>query len=244
MKITSKLCLKPAMILVGLAPVLVAGWSMASPLTESFTVNYASAISPISLPSGGTNTDVLALPQFNPALGTLQSVKLTLSSEDTANVVLYNLNSTAVTYTSASAYFPTILVTTTIPGLSTSESLTTSYGAGSAAGGSPFALTTLPGTAELSQQTVTLSSGLSAYEGTGTEAVTVGVPAENGTYSLAGASKGGVLFVGGNASTYGNITVQYSYTATPAPTPEPTTLGLGAAAGVVGWLFRRRSAQK
>ncbi len=209
--------------------------------SESFTVNYASALSPYVLPNSGTNTYTLALPQFNPALGQLNSVVLTLTSSNDVSVEFYNLYSSAVGYSAASSHIP-VAINTSLAGLGTLTSSTTTLGTGSAAPG----LTAVAGPLVTAQSTLTLNSSLSAYEGTGSQSVTLSVPAEIGTYSAtATGAHASSLFVGGTADSYGNITVQYNFQPSLAPVPEPADYFAVTAAAAVLWLAnKRRRAQR
>jgi len=203
--------------------------------SETFTVNYASSGAPYVVPSSGTNTYTFGLPQFNPALGILQDVVLTLTSYDEANVVLYNISNVSQNYSAASATIP-VAVNLSLAGLGTLTTNTASFANGSVGAG----LTTLSGSVVMVQQSLTLNSSLLAYVGTGNQSFTVGVPAEIGHYSMtASGPNPSSLFVGGSASTYGNIQVKYDYAAV-SPVPEPGTLSLCALAAVAGVVFRRR----
>ena len=226
--------------LAGFGLLLLAGRAGAQQ-TESFTVNYASALSPYVLPSGGTNTYTLGLPQFNPALGQLNSVLLTLTSSNDVSVEFYNLYSSGVGYSTASSSMP-VAINTSFAGLGTLSSSTTTLGSGSAAPG----LSLVAGPIVKAQSSLTLNASLSAFEGTGTQSFTVSVPTETGSYAVTAlGSHASSLFVGGSADSYGNITVQYSFQSSPAPVPEPANYAAVTTAAAVLWLgYKRRTAKR
>jgi len=222
-----------------MAGLLLAAGRAGATQSETFTVNYASSGAPYVVPSSGTNIYTFGLPQFNPALGVLQDVVLTLTSQDQANVVLYNTSGVSQGYSGASATVP-VAVNLSLAGLGTLTTNSVSYASGLVGPG----LTTLAGNVATVTKSLTLNASLLAYEGTGNLAFTVGVPAEVGHYSVtATGPNSSSLFVGGSASTYGSVTVEYDY-ASASPVPEPGTMALGALAGLAGVLFRRRVAAR
>lgn len=103
-----------------------ADWS-----TETFTLSYANADSPAKALADETNAYVLPLPQFNNSLGSLSTVILTLTSDDSAVLRIFNGGSSAVSYTSGSSAV-TLVVNPTISGLFTSTNLIATMGASTA----------------------------------------------------------------------------------------------------------------
>ena len=225
--------IKYALGLAGISALLVAVPAGAAS-AETFTVNYASSGAPYVVPASETNVYTFGLPQFDSSLGSLVDVKLTLTSFDQVNVALYNVAATNESYSAASAS-ASVAVNTSLYGLVTLTTNTTAFGAGSVAPG----LTTLAGGYVTVQKSLTLTSSLAPFLGTGNLAYTIGVPTEIGSYSVTSGAPGGTLFVGGSATTYGNVLVEYDY-ATPSPVPEPGVIAMAGVGAAFLLAMRRR----
>jgi hypothetical protein len=153
----------------------------------------------------------LSLDSFNPALGTLTGVSLTLSGTVTPELQFYNFSGSPDTFINGSTTgtfnlsFPgdPLMVTTATGTLSTGN-ITTS---------NPTTIGTNPTSLN---QTINIGwQYWSQYEGTSP----VGLTAYLGTFSSGATfdSRNGQVFVGGNALANGSVTVDYTYNATPIP---------------------------
>jgi hypothetical protein len=196
------------------------------------TVDYGSAGSPVA----GGNTVNLAFNKFNPSLGTLTDIIITLDSVDTVQAVVLDANpnpgGNGYTGVSVSGGMETV---NALGGLSTStSSLSAGPFAGLTTGSQTIAGST---TQSLSASMNVLPANFSAYtSGTGTFDVSV----VTGTATSSGSYTGKPLFFGWNANSYGSVEIDYDFVAA----PEPGTLFAGLS--VLGFcgvtMFRRKRA--
>ncbi len=197
---------------------------------ESFTFNI-----PNTTLSSVLN-DSFNLSAFDPSLGTLTGVALTLNLAATASPTVLNFSGGAASFT-VSTVFPTTL---TGPD-GTSISATTASGSLSGAVNPvQFSLTTVSGLEV--DQSVSASAPaphFASYEGTTPLAFNLVAPSGAG-FSTSGVETSGTatLDFGGNGSVGGSVSVDYTYT---AAVPEPSSWALGLIA--IGGLFylRRRA---
>ena len=209
--------------------------SMASLTANGSLVIYNGTISASSVGSSVT-TD---LPLFNGALGTLESVQVTLDFVVTPYGEIYNFSGASRTFDPASflsfSYAPSD--TWTITHGTDSWSLAaptvttgTFYGTGQVVPNLMFL--TFPGSTSAPADLTASGLNLAAYTGAGSLVFGTAGPGQ----SLGGGpffSGGG--FVGGGGNLAGTASVTYTY----APVPEPATLavlGLGA----VAMMLRKR----
>ena len=186
----------------------------------------------------------LDLQQFNPTLGTLQSVTVELFSNLVGSIGAENRNPTkALSITLNLKSTVSLLIPSDAGGasLQLTHAATRSFSAGAYdltmdyAGNSGFKDRDVLGAANVAS-TFTSDEMLQLFTGTGkvtTSVTAVGEKSHNGNGAFA-------TSFGNNTSAHASVT--YTYAA--APVPEPTTWALMIAGlGVVGWLSaRRRSA--
>ncbi|HXC99988.1 MAG TPA: choice-of-anchor E domain-containing protein [Verrucomicrobiae bacterium] len=210
--------------------VLATGARSAQAAMESQVIDYGSASSPVA----GGDTVNLSFNKFDPSLGTLTDIILTLSSVDTVQSVVFDPNGGGNGYTAASVSGGMETVNA-LNGLSTS---TASLAAGPFAGVTTGA-NTIAGssTQTLSASTHVLPADFSSYTG---GAGTFDVSVVTGTATSSGSYLGNELFFGWNANSYGSVEIDYDF----AAVPEPGTWFAGLSVlGVCGVsLLRRKSA--
>jgi hypothetical protein len=195
----------------------------------------------LSAPAATVPTsDTFLFNQFNPSLGTLTDVEITVTSNIVADVLVLNSLTTAQGFTNAMASVPVSVtgpaglsasVTATTPGQSSPPLPMVAAGATDA----------LLGSAVVATASTTLNSpptDLSAYVGTGLNDVAIFFAATGGTYTITAANG---VFVSGSATADATVTLTYSYT---SAIPEPSSVilaGIGMV-GVAVFSRRRRAA--
>jgi hypothetical protein len=194
---------------------------------ETFSASYGSCAAPLA---GGDSEDLI-LNDFNPSLGTLMGVTLTLISNDTIESEVINLTTQNQAYTGATATLP--VTATALGGLTTTA--TGVAGPFSGVASSPQFSTTVAGTSHVTTTTsVNASPGdFILYEGTGT--FDVNVSALDGAYS--GSSAGNTVAFFGSGDSCGAVEVTYDYCTVPEPGTLAAGLGLLGYCGVI--LVRR-----
>jgi hypothetical protein len=172
--------------------------------------------------------------QFNPSMGTLVSVEITMTSDITGFVSVVNINPVSEAFTNATSSVPVGL--TGPAGLALGVTATTSAQSGTVAANTTNPPLNLPGNTVIASESTTITSalGLAPYIGTGTNNLPFVFSAGTGTYG--GSAVFGVFF-GGTATADANIKVIYTYN-TPA-VPEPSSMAL-LGIGMAGFLGFRR----
>ncbi len=191
---------------------------------ETFSASYGPCTSPLT---GGESED-LVLNKFNPSLGILTGVTLTLVSKDTIESEVIDLTTQNQAYNGATATLPVTM--TALNGLTATATGVAGPFAGTA--NRPQYSTTVAGT---SQVTTTTSANVAPadfilYEGAG-QTFDVNVLVSDGTYS--GSSAGNTVAFFGTGDSCGTVEVSYDY----APVPEPGTLAAGL--GLLGYCGMR-----
>jgi hypothetical protein len=197
---------------------------------ESFTYNIpATSLSTVL-------NDSFNLNAFDPSLGTLTGVTITLDLQATASPQVINTSGGAGSFT-VSSYFPTTL--TGPHGSSVSATTASGLLSGTANTG-VFSITPVPGSeVDQSVDTVVPTGNLSSYEGTNPLTFTLVAPSGAG-FTTSGTETTGtatLAYGGGGSIDGGTATVDYTYT---VAAPEPSSWVLGFIA--IGTLFflRRR----
>ncbi len=172
----------------------------------------------------------LSLNSFNPALGTLTDISLTVVTNLTPEVQILNLTSSTVSFSDAQSSGTFNL---NGPG---STVVTASASTGPMSGTAPgpqFTISTFAGTIATQTQTIDLASTIWAqYLSTSP----LSFQAFFGPFTSS--SPDGVYAVGGDALVNGNVTIDYTYTEV-SSTPLPATLLL-LGPGLVGLASIRR----
>ncbi len=209
-----------------LASLAIVGIAAAS---QAATVSYSATV-----PQQTTDfTNIpLSLSQFNPSLGTLTSVTLTLAGTATGSIRFESLDAQAAAIlanltASISASGPAALAITTVPLSSTTTNVTAYDGTIDFGGTSGRTLDPLSAT---DTQSSSLSSGFGSYVGTNN--VTINLSA-NGNSTVSGS---GNIVTNLSQKAGGIATLTYTYT----PVPEPATMAV-LSIGALGLLRRRRA---
>ena len=212
--------------------------SPARAATTTATVDLGSASSPVAFGTFSFPYS-LTLPKFNSNLGTLDSMTLTLTAEQShVSCDLLNLSSVAQPYTDAMTVpfgFHGLaphgeVVAIDLPGTGPFSGVTSSL----------FMGFTLAGTTTFGSLTDSVnvaSSSFATYESNG--GGTFSVAMQLSSTNPVGSVTNGSLYASMFGDTYGNLAVTYSYT----PIPEPATCAAGFGAAALGFaIWRRRRA--
>jgi xanthosine utilization system XapX-like protein len=206
---------------LSLAAGLLVSLAFAMPSRADSVTYYSSTVADQSVPFSYT----LPVQQFNPSLGTLTGVTISVDATVTADIQIINTTGADQTFTDATASIP---VTVTGPaGVMAATTATGTIASGIAAPG----MNSFPGVTGSSTGTEAVSD-FTPYVGTGTFLGTIAVTASNGTYSGSGPTG---LFFGGSVLAGGKIDVTYTFIAV----PEPASMSL-LGIGIVGLLAYRR----
>lgn len=206
---------------------IVASLALGTP-SQAATVTYDSAtVTGEAIPF----STVLAVQQFNPSLGTLTGVQLSVDATVTGSVAVTNISSGALTFTNA---FISVPLTSTGPDGTIASTVTMAIDAAGTAAANTT--TTFPVTA--SSQGFANATTFSAYEGTGTFNATLAATSLSfgGTPGPGGQNN---LFFGGAATAGGFVDVTYTYTPGTPVVPEPASMAL-LGIGMVSLLSWRR----
>jgi hypothetical protein len=191
---------------------------------ESQIIDYPLSTGPVNL----------AYNEFNPSLGQLIGITVSLDSYDAAESEVFSFPGAGVAYSGASVSDGTEIVSAL--GLSTS---TASLAAGPFAGtttGFPTIAGSGP-TQHLTASEIVLSSDFSSFVGAGSEPFTVSVAPGTGTFSGHGQSS--AVGFGGVINSYGAVEIDYSYIAVPEASGFSIVAGGAAAFMALGALVRQ-----
>ncbi|MDR3638834.1 MAG: choice-of-anchor E domain-containing protein [Isosphaeraceae bacterium] len=149
------------------------------------------------------------LPQFDPSLGTLNDIEIDLVLHGTAEVDVYNLTSSAQSFTNGHAMLSTIV---TGPADTTATATLISFVAAGTAAAGRGVMTAFPGTAQtISSTTHVAAADFAPYVGSDVFQATVTADTTSGTFGGT-TFKPGVLAFSGSGEVDGTVTVTYSYT--------------------------------
>jgi len=165
---------------------------------------------------------IVSLPLFNPALGTLTGVTLSVDATTVGHLLVFNTSGSTLSFTNGFTSVP-VTVTSSIGGTSVTTTATATLASGTAAPG----LNTYPGMNGSGTGLKAVTGPIAPYVGTGTFNATLGSVALN-------ASSGGTgppqLLFGGTATAGGQADVTYTFTTTSVPEPASMSLlGIGMA---------------
>jgi hypothetical protein len=209
----------------------------ASRAADAATINFSYSFGPSSASSV---TDNFGLQLFDPSLGNLTGVGITLSTTIAGLVKILNFTGSPQSFTNASSSVP---VTVTGPAGTTTGATATAFVASGTVGTTgtlqqPGSAIDFPGLTATQSNTVQVAaSNFAAYEGIGTTLATFAVLQSAGTYSgSTGAPPFGVFF-GGGATVSGMVRVNYTYdiATTPLPASLPLFAGGLAILSLLGW---------
>ena len=188
---------------------------------ETFSANYGPCAAPLADMGGNEN---LTLDTFNPSLGTLTGITLTLISNDTIESEVIDLTGQNQAYTDATATLP--VTVTALAGLTATA--TGVAGPFSGVAMSPQFNKIVAGTSQVTTITsANVASGdFILYEGAG-KTFDMNVLVSDGVYS--GSSMCGAVAFFGAGDSCGTVDVTYDY----SPVPEPGTLAAGL--GLLGY---------
>ena len=175
-------------------------------------------------PLADGDNENLTLDKFDPSLGTLTGITLTLISHDTIESEVIDLTGQNQAYSDATATLP--VTVTALDGLTATA--TGAAGPFSGVATRPQFSTTVAGTSQVTAITsANVASGdFILYEGAG-KTFDVNVLVSDGVYS--GSSIGGAVAFFGTGDSCGTVDVAYDY----SPVPEPGTLAAGL--GLLGY---------
>ena len=232
---------------------LLAGLAVVSATAAHASVSTSYTVSKTILNQPVSYTTPVTLAQFNPTLGTLQSVVLSITGTESAVVTVQNSNLTAQAFTNATAAVP---VSITGPsGLVASSIVTAGPFSGTVPAAvvyslpAPFPPTvTVNGTISSAPLTGTSPTGMANvapadfhfYVGTGLSTISLSFTALQASFG--GSANPGVYF-GGNASAGALVSITYTYLPSMTVVPEPATF-VALASGLVclGLVRLRRKA--
>lgn len=186
---------------------------------QANSVTYFSAVVPNhSVPFSAT----VSLPLFNPAMGTLTGVTLSVDATITGTLIVFNLSGSPLSFTNGFTSIP-VTVTSSAGPTSVTATATATLASGTAAPG----LNTYPGLTGTITGFQPVTTGIAPYIGVGTFNATLGSTVLN-------ASSGGTgppaLLFGGSASAGGQADVTYTFTSSAIPEPASMSLlGIGMA---------------
>ena len=205
------------------------------------TAQAGSLTQTLSAPAATVPTsDTFLFNQFNPSLGTLTSVDLSLTSNIVADVSVLNSLTTAQGFTNAMASVPfgvtgpdgiSFSLTASTPGQSSPPLAPVAAGADVA----------LPGSAVTASVATTLSSPgeIASYIGTGINDLAFVFTVGAGTFSITAANG---VFVSGSATADATVVLTYNYTSATVPEPSSAILAAIGIVGVAALGHRRRRA--
>lgn len=204
-----------------LAILVAAITGLASTITDSFS--FPTTTTPFTISSS-------AVPDFNPSMGTLTSIEFVVSGSTSGTATINNASSMSGTYNFTIQTMFGLLDPTSSPLLSIAPAFSGTLVV-PAGGTVTSGVLTSPSVSD----SLTISSGLGLYEGTGTYVFTLMA------MGLGTATGPTPFMISENASDTASGEVIYNFSPFSA-TPEPSSLFLlGSAISVLGFALRRRN---
>ncbi len=214
-----------------LIPVFVAvAWAAAAmparAAVETFMAYYGSSSVPLVVADDGQTTFPIALnlPRFDPSLGTLTDIILTLSSTDIVGSEVKDITGSAQSYSGARVSGATVTVT----GPNLLQTSSSPLGAGPFSGTvAPYSVVHAGSTTGVAPASTTPVQPSDFDNYTGSGMVSVGLSASTSAALSSGSGAGDPSpFFGWYADSYGSVEIEYDYVAV----PEPGTFFAGLAA--------------
>ena len=235
--------MKKRSLLPALATLFVAGMTLLGGVT---TADAGTIIQDFYSPNYPTTEPVpytfdFTANQFNSALGTLNSVSITVTTSILGVVQVINISPTAENFAGATVSVPVSLTGTTantsgIDIMTTATTLPQGGTVGAAPSGS-FTKDTLPGMSATSMATANPAVG--NFIGNGSADLGFAFHVQPGSYS--GSAAPGLVFFGGSAQANAMVEIVYNYT--PSAVPEPASMSL-LGIGIAGFIAFRRIYKK
>jgi len=228
--------LNPVFVAVALA----AAAMPARAAVETFIADYGSPSAPMVVADDGQTTFPIALnlSKFDPSLGTLTDIILTLSSTDIVGSEVLNITGSAQSYSGASVSGGVVTVTGPNSLQTSSSPLSAGPFSGTVA---PYSVVHAGSTTGVAPASTTPVQPTDFGNYTGSGMVSVGLSASASPAHSSGSGTGSPSpFFGWYADSYGSVEIEYDYTAV----PEPGTMCAGLAAmSVCGIELARRLRQ-
>lgn len=191
------------------------------------------------LEAAGTQNTVTT-PEFNTALGTLDSVTITLETEFVGGLQVFNISGVAHDFTGGFANIPLTVSGSSLPTVTGTPGVTGLSGTVQPGIGNSYESPSSTYTASNSSGAIT--TGLATYEGLGDFAYSVCQVSSNCSASFGASQVGGngALFAGTYGNAGGILEITYNYTSSGVPEPASMFLVGGILLGG-GFFWRRRT---
>jgi hypothetical protein len=232
------LALTLTVVIMGLALLTTSAPCRAAALTTSETQSIP--LTPTNWGPGApaTITDPLNFKQFDPTLGTLDSVQVSLGYKFTHDISFTFHSPSTITLSTMGSQVLVNSPTGSLYLKGAPDPLTQSHSDSTGPYDKAVTIPTITQTGSSGPLTLTSAADLALFTAT-TAGGKIGLPvlAQSGSSFSSSSGNGG-----GRISTNAGADVTVSYTYTPAPVPEPSTLAVLGLGGAVLFACRRRAA--